>query len=123
MFGHADMIWYSDANGKPAIPPNGTQVFTAPYNGAANPDAGVVNEVENPNPAPAPTTGTPRTVTATASTPASRRRTPPSRSPAAVPTRNCSDTTQPGVAPIVELPEVAAERRSIRTARRVTTIC
>jgi phospholipase C len=46
MFGHADAIWFSDANGHPASPPNGTKVAT----GTAN--AGVVNEVENPNPAP-----------------------------------------------------------------------
>jgi phospholipase C len=46
MFGHADAIWFSDTNGKPAAPPNGTQVFTG------TPDAGTVNEVENPNPAP-----------------------------------------------------------------------
>jgi phospholipase C len=45
MFGHGDMIWFSDANGNPAAPPNGTQVYTG------TPDAGVVNEVENPNPA------------------------------------------------------------------------
>jgi phospholipase C len=46
MFGHADAIWFSDANGKPAEPPNGTQVFTE------TPDQGTVNQVENPNPAP-----------------------------------------------------------------------
>ena len=46
MFGHADMLWFSDANGNPAVPPNGRQVFTGTV------DAGIVNEVENPNPAP-----------------------------------------------------------------------
>jgi phospholipase C len=45
MFGHGDMLWFSDVNGKPTSPPNGTQVFTG------TPDAGTVNEVENPNPA------------------------------------------------------------------------
>jgi phospholipase C len=45
MFGHADAIWFSDANGNPAVPPNGVQVF------ANTPDAGTVHEVENPNPA------------------------------------------------------------------------
>jgi phospholipase C len=45
MFGHADAIWFSDANGHPSAPPNGVQVYT----GTA--DAGTVNEVENPNPA------------------------------------------------------------------------
>ena len=47
MFGHADALWFSDANGNPAQPPNGVEVFSG------GPDAGVVNEVENPNPAPA----------------------------------------------------------------------
>ncbi len=52
MFGHADMIWYSDGNGHAAVPPNGKEVFTAPYMEGPNPDAGVVSEIENPNPAP-----------------------------------------------------------------------
>jgi phospholipase C len=46
MFGHADMIWYSRADGQATIPPNGEEVFFP------GPDAGIVNEVENPNPAP-----------------------------------------------------------------------
>jgi phospholipase C len=50
MLGHGDAIWFSDGNGHPAVPPNGTEVFTAPYKGNPNPDAGVVNEIENPNP-------------------------------------------------------------------------
>jgi phospholipase C len=45
MLGHGDAIWFSDANGRPAAPPNGTTVF------AGTPNAGIVNEVENPNPA------------------------------------------------------------------------
>ena len=53
MFGHGDAIWFSDRNrAPPAVPPNNQQVFTATYEGGPNPDAGVVNEVENPNPAP-----------------------------------------------------------------------
>jgi phospholipase C len=52
MFGHADAIWYSDGNGHAAVPPNGKEVFTAPYMEGPNPDAGVVSEIENPNPAP-----------------------------------------------------------------------
>ena len=51
MFGHGDMIWYSDGNGHAAVPPENKKVFTAPYNGGPNPDAGVVNQIENPNPA------------------------------------------------------------------------
>jgi phospholipase C len=45
MFGHADMIYFSDANGNPAVPPNGQQVFTGTV------DQGIVNQIENPNPA------------------------------------------------------------------------
>ena len=51
MFGHGDAIWFSDPDGKPAQPPEGVQVY-ATYQGAANPDAGFVAEVENPDPAP-----------------------------------------------------------------------
>jgi phospholipase C len=50
MLGHGDAIWFSDGNGNPLVPPNGVEVFTAPYNGGPNPDAGTVNEIENPNP-------------------------------------------------------------------------
>jgi phospholipase C len=45
MFGHADMIWFSDGNGHAAVPPENVTVY------AGTPDAGVVNEIENPNPA------------------------------------------------------------------------
>jgi phospholipase C len=45
MLGHADAIWFSDGNGHPATPPNGALVFSP------GPDAGTVNEIENPNPA------------------------------------------------------------------------
>ncbi len=45
MFGHGDMIYFTDANGNPAVPPQNQQV----YAGTAN--AGTVQEVENPNPA------------------------------------------------------------------------
>ncbi len=45
MLGHADMIWFSDGNGNPAVPPHDVTVDP----GTAN--AGVVDEVENPNPA------------------------------------------------------------------------
>jgi phospholipase C len=46
MLGHADAIWFSDANGNPAVPPTNVQVFSG------TPDQGIVNQVENPNPAP-----------------------------------------------------------------------
>jgi phospholipase C len=50
MLGHGDAIWFSDGKGNPAVPPHGVQVFTKPYKGGANPDAGIVHEIENPNP-------------------------------------------------------------------------
>jgi phospholipase C len=50
MFGHADAIWFSDAKGLPAAPPENVEVFKK-FDGASNPDAGVVNEIENPDPA------------------------------------------------------------------------
>jgi phospholipase C len=50
MFGHADALWFSNPNGLPAVPPQGKKVFTKPYMGKPNPDAGVVHEIEDPNP-------------------------------------------------------------------------
>src|SRR6202012_4684904 len=52
MFGHADMLYYSDGKGTAAEPPNGVKVFTKKFDGKPNPDAGVINTIENPNPAP-----------------------------------------------------------------------
>ncbi len=52
MFGHADMLWFSDSNGRPAAPPENVKVFTKKFDGTANPDEGVVTEIENPDPAP-----------------------------------------------------------------------
>jgi phospholipase C len=47
MFGHADAIYFYDPNSAtPYVPPENVKV----YNNAGNPDAGVVNEIENPNP-------------------------------------------------------------------------
>jgi phospholipase C len=46
MLGFADDIWYSDSNGKPAKPPHNELLA------AGSPNAGVVDEIENPNPAP-----------------------------------------------------------------------
>ena len=51
MFGHADAIWYSNPDGSPGTPPEGVTVY-ATYQGAPNPDKGVVHQIENPNPAP-----------------------------------------------------------------------
>jgi phospholipase C len=46
MLGHGDLIWFSDGQGNPAVPPHNMVVDP----GTAN--AGTVDEVENPNPAP-----------------------------------------------------------------------
>ena len=50
MLGHGDAIWFSDAKGHPARPPEGVTVYST-YQGQPNPDKGVVHEIENPNPA------------------------------------------------------------------------
>jgi phospholipase C len=96
MFGHADMIWYSAPNGKPAIPPNGQLVFSP------GPDAGIVNEVENPNPAP----GTNNWYTEDGYGSGGNGGFPPPYSTSPVSGggsySNCSDPTQPGVKPIVD---------------------
>jgi len=46
MLGTGDAIWFSDGNGNPAMPPHNQLVW------AGTPDAGVVDEIENPNAAP-----------------------------------------------------------------------
>ena len=45
MFGHGDMIYFSDGKGNPATPPHNVEVAAGTKN------AGIVDEVENPNPA------------------------------------------------------------------------
>jgi phospholipase C len=93
MLGHADAIWFSDGNGNPAVPPENKKVFTKPYKGKPNPDEGVVHEIANPNPAKGTNNwyaedgyggggyGSPVSGGGSYS--------------------DCSDTTQPGVGPIV----------------------
>ncbi len=49
MLGHGDMIWFSDGNGHPEIPPHNVPVATNPA-GYGGP--GTIDEIENPNPAP-----------------------------------------------------------------------
>jgi phospholipase C len=86
ILGFGDAIWFSDANGKPAVPPHKQMVF----------GVGPVDEIENPNPVPGtnnwwiqdgygggPNYGSPGGVYGGGSY------------------TNCSDTSQPGVAPIV----------------------
>jgi phospholipase C len=101
MLGHGDAIWFSNGFGQPAVPPNGVDVFTAPYQGGPNPDAGVVNEVENPNPA----AGTNNWYAEDGYGNSDNAGYPPPYTAAAVSGggsyTNCSDPTQPGVAPIV----------------------
>ncbi len=46
MLGTGDMIWYSDGHGQPQRPPENQMVA------AGTPNAGVVNEIENPNAQP-----------------------------------------------------------------------
>jgi phospholipase C len=87
MFGHGDMIYFSDGNGNPAVPPNGVTVAA----GTAN--AGVVNEIENPNPA----AGTNNWYTEDGYGGGSFG----AASYGGGSYSNCSDATQPGVAPIV----------------------
>ena len=44
MLGFGDALWFSDGNGKPATPPHNQLVWSG------TPDAGTVDEIENPNP-------------------------------------------------------------------------
>ena len=46
MLGTGDAIWFSDSHGQPAAPPENALI--AP----GSPNAGIVNEIENPNPQP-----------------------------------------------------------------------
>jgi len=89
MLGFGDAIWFSDASGNPAVPPHNVQVW------ADQPaDTGVVDEIENPNPVAGTNNwwtqdgyggggfGSPVYGGGTYS--------------------DCSDTTQPGVGPVVK---------------------
>jgi phospholipase C len=87
MFGHGDMIWFSDGAGHPATPPNGVTVAA----GTAN--SGIVGEVENPNPA----SGTNNWYTEDGYGGGSFG----AHSYGGGSYTNCSDPSQPGVAPIV----------------------
>jgi phospholipase C len=87
MLGHADMIYYTDADGKAAAPPENTEV----YKGTVN--AGTVNEIENPNPA----TGTNNWY----SEDGYGTGAPGGAAVGGGSYTDCSDLSQPGVAPIV----------------------
>lgn len=102
MFGHADMLYYTDSHGKAAVPPNNVAVFTANYQGKPNPDKGVVGEIENPN--PAPDTNNWYTEDGYGNSFNSGFPPPYTTSPASGggSYTNCSDPKQPGVAPITQ---------------------
>jgi phospholipase C len=87
MLGHGDAIWFSDGKGNAAAAPHNVEVAS----GTAN--AGVVDEVENPNPA----MGTNNWYTEDGYGAGSFG----SPSSGGGSYTNCSDMTQPGVAPIV----------------------
>ncbi len=87
MLGHGDAIWFSDGAGNALAPPQNVQVAA----GTAN--AGVVNEVENPNPAPNTNNWYTQDGYGGGSFGAA--------SYGGGSYKNCADTTQPGVAPIV----------------------
>jgi phospholipase C len=88
MFGHGDMIWFSDGKGNPAAPPHKALV------GKGTANAGVVDEVENPNPAPKTNNWYTEDGYGGGSF--------GSASFGGGSYSDCSDTTQPGVAPIVK---------------------
>ncbi len=87
MLGHGDAIWFSDGKGNAAVPPHNVGVATGTKN------AGIVDEVENPNPA----VGTNNWYTQDGYGGGSYG----SASYGGGSYTNCSDITQPGVAPIV----------------------
>lgn len=86
MLGTGDAIWFSDGNGNPAEPPHNQLVA------AGSPNAGVVDEIENPN----PLAGTNNWYTEDGYGGGSYG----SMSYGGGTYTNCSDTTRPGVAPI-----------------------
>jgi phospholipase C len=96
MLGHADAIWFSDTNGNPTAPPNNVQVYTG------TPDAGTVQEVENPN----PQMGTNNWYTEDGYGNSFNAGFPPPYSAEPVSGggsySNCSDASQPGVKPILD---------------------
>jgi phospholipase C len=87
MLGHGDAIWFSDGNGNALTPPHNIEVAS----GTAN--AGVVDEVENPNPASSTNNWYTEDGYGGGSFGAA--------SFGGGSYTNCSDMTQPGVAPIV----------------------
>jgi phospholipase C len=87
MFGHGDALYFTDGKGKAAVPPHKVQVA------AGTPNAGIVDEIENPNPA----AGTNNWYTEDGYGGGSFG----AASYGGGSYSACADTTQPGVAPIV----------------------
>jgi len=85
MLGHGDAIWFSDGKGNPATPPHNAEVD------AGTPNAGTVDEIENPNPAK----GTNNWYTEDGYGAGSYG----SPSSGGGSYTNCADASQPGVAP------------------------
>ncbi|MGA2420751.1 MAG: alkaline phosphatase family protein [Candidatus Acidiferrum sp.] len=88
MFGHGDVIWFSDGAGHPAEPPHNVKVAQG------TPNEGTVDEVENPNPLP----GTNNWYTEDGYGGGSLGK--PSYGGGSY--SNCSDATQPGVSAVVK---------------------
>ena len=87
MFGHGDAIWFSDGKGNPATPPHNQTVAAGTKN------AGIVDEIENPNPAAGTNNWYIEDGYGGGSFGAA--------SYGGGSYSNCADTTQPGVAPIM----------------------
>jgi len=87
MLGHGDVIWFSDGQGNPAAPPHNVQVAAGTKN------AGIVDEIENPTPEPNTNNFYAQDGYGGGSFGA------PSYGGGSY--TNCSDPTQPGVAPIL----------------------
>jgi phospholipase C len=87
MFGHGDMIFFSDGKGNPATPPHNVEVAAGTKN------AGIVDEVENPNPAASTNNWYTEDGYGGGSFGAA--------SYGGGSYTDCADTTQPGVTPIV----------------------
>jgi phospholipase C len=87
MFGHGDAIWFSDGKGNALAPPHNVEVA------AGTPNAGIVDEIENPNPAASTNNWYTEDGYGGGSFGAA--------SYGGGSYSQCADTTQPGVAPIV----------------------
>jgi phospholipase C len=87
MFGHGDALYFTDGKGKAAVPPHKVQVA------AGTPNAGIVDEIENPNPQASTNNWYTEDGYGGGSFGAA--------SYGGGSYSECADTTQPGVAPIV----------------------